>query len=150
MVFEGKNTFQFEVRHLWVQEIYVCILREWPLSTRICQCILAMKKTVLTRLLIQLINYPITSCIFYSSFPCIINIIFFYPFKKSMGNKREKKRRANNQNTHLELNHSIPYAKTAGTSFCPFPWTDVLIKKKIRTWWQTPRFKCHSLALWFK
>lgn len=44
-----------------------------------------------------------------------------------MGNKRGGKKEANNQNTPFELNHSIPYAKTAGTSFCPFPWTDVLI-----------------------
>lgn len=44
-----------------------------------------------------------------------------------MGNKRGGKKEANNQNTPFELNHSIPYAKTAGTSFCPFLWTDVLI-----------------------
>lgn len=97
----------------------------------------AMIKLVLTSLLTQLINYSITSCIVYSSFPCMINIIyFFFPehsFKKSMGNKSGGKRQVINQNTHLELNHSILYTKTAVTRFCPFPWTDVLIKKKIRT-----------------
>lgn len=125
MVFEGKNQtnlFQFELRHLRVQEIYVCILRKWqPLSTRTCQYILPWKASV-TRLLIQLINYQNNSCILYSSFPCII--IFFYPvysFKMSMGNKREGKKRSRQSEHPFGIKSFNTLCKNCWNKFLPFP-----------------------------
>lgn len=122
MVFEGKKKIQFELRHLGVQEIYVCVLRNLqPLSTRTCQYILPWKASV-TRPLIQLINYPNTSCIFYSSFPCII--IFFYSvysFKKSMGNKRGGKKRSQQSEHPFWIKSFNTLCKNCWNKFLPFP-----------------------------